>query len=109
MTLRRSESLLRLLVGLALGFGFLGFATHSRAEAPSLVRLQTEAELQRPKLPDWVPDPMVDAAARLGIPHAGVGAALPMTWREGQGAIAVLRPGIRYARGAALLSIGGSF
>ena len=32
MTLRQSETVLRLLVGLALGFGFLGFATHSRAE-----------------------------------------------------------------------------
>lgn len=28
MTLRKSESVLRLLVGLALGYGFLGFATH---------------------------------------------------------------------------------
>jgi hypothetical protein len=32
MTLRKSESVLRLLVGLALGFGFIGFATHSRAD-----------------------------------------------------------------------------
>jgi hypothetical protein len=32
MTLRKSEAVLRLLVGLALGFGFVGFATHSRAE-----------------------------------------------------------------------------
>jgi hypothetical protein len=31
MTLRKSESVLRLLVGLALGFGFVGFATHSGA------------------------------------------------------------------------------
>ncbi len=31
MTLRQSETVLRLIVGLALGFGFLGFATHGRA------------------------------------------------------------------------------
>lgn len=29
MTLRKSETVLRLMVALALGFGFLGFATHS--------------------------------------------------------------------------------
>lgn len=31
MTLRKSESVLRLLVGLALGYGFVGFATHGSA------------------------------------------------------------------------------
>ncbi len=35
MTLRHSETLLRALVALALGLGFIGFATHARsANAP---------------------------------------------------------------------------
>lgn len=33
MTLRKSEAMLRLLVGLALGFGFIGFATHGNVSA----------------------------------------------------------------------------
>lgn len=33
MTLRRSEAVLRLLMGLALGFGFLGFAMRSASHA----------------------------------------------------------------------------
>jgi len=31
MTLRRSEAILRLLIGLALAVGFVGFATHSHS------------------------------------------------------------------------------
>ncbi len=31
MTLRQSETMLRLMVGLALAFGFIGFATHGQA------------------------------------------------------------------------------
>ncbi|MET0340780.1 MAG: hypothetical protein ABW252_07245 [Polyangiales bacterium] len=32
MSLRRSESIFRLLIGFSLAVGFVGFATHSRAE-----------------------------------------------------------------------------
>ena len=32
MSLRRSESIFRLLIGFSLAIGFVGFATHSRAE-----------------------------------------------------------------------------
>lgn len=110
MTLRQSETVLRLMIGIALGFGFIGFATtQSRAQPGALVRLQTEAELQRPKAPEWVPESLVSAAARLGIPHVGVGAALPMAWREGQGLVQVIRPGVRLTKSGALLSVGGSF
>jgi hypothetical protein len=35
MTLRQSETLLRAVVALALGFGFVGFATQSHSVAPS--------------------------------------------------------------------------
>ncbi|MDB4971825.1 MAG: hypothetical protein JWN48_166 [Myxococcaceae bacterium] len=39
MTLRRSETLFRLVIGLALALGFVGFATHSQVaqHTPSLV------------------------------------------------------------------------
>jgi hypothetical protein len=51
MTLRKSSTVLRVLVGLALSFGFLGFATHSHAlqRGPSahvqLAQQSTTAEL----------------------------------------------------------------
>jgi hypothetical protein len=51
MTLRKSSTVLRVLVGLALSFGFLGFATHSHAPHQDpvanvqLAQLPTTAEL----------------------------------------------------------------
>lgn len=47
MTLRKSEAILRLLVGLALAFGFIGFATHgnvSAVEQPQCSESPLEAE-----------------------------------------------------------------
>lgn len=51
MTLRKSATVLRVFVGLALGFGFLGFATHGLAPhhdpvaTVQLAQLPTTAEL----------------------------------------------------------------
>jgi hypothetical protein len=45
MTLRKSEAVLRMLVALALGFGFVGFATHghtAHAEPTELAELHAE-------------------------------------------------------------------
>jgi hypothetical protein len=109
MSLTRSETVLRLLVGLALGLGFLGFATRSHAAENSYLRLQDESELERIDAPEWVPEPLVEVAARVGIPHAGIGAAPPMVWRDGKGLISIIRPGVRFTKRATLLSIGGNF
>lgn len=46
MTLRKSEAVMRMLVALALGIGFIGFATNSRAahaEVPHACEQQVEA------------------------------------------------------------------
>ena len=43
MSLRRSESVCRLLIGISLAVGFVGFATHSRAE-PHAEKLVVAAE-----------------------------------------------------------------
>lgn len=120
MLLRRSESVLRLLIGLALGFGFLGFATQSRAEdnPNTWIRPQAASQLERMRAPDWVPEGVLQAAARAGFPaRAGkktgtaFGAAPPMVWRDGQGFVSVLRPGLHMSRDrkGVLLSVGGSF
>jgi hypothetical protein len=39
MTLRKSETILRLLIGLALGAGFVGFATHSHPASAATAAL----------------------------------------------------------------------
>jgi len=118
MLLRRSGSVLRLMIGLALGFGFLGFATQSRAEEneSTWIRPQSEAELEQVQAPEWIPDPMLQAAVRAGIVRrdirrTGIGAAPPMVWRDGQGLITVLRPGVLMLRNrkGVVLSLGGSF
>jgi hypothetical protein len=43
MSLRKSESVCRLLIGVSLALGFVGFATHSRAE-PRADKLAVAAE-----------------------------------------------------------------
>ena len=118
MLLRRSGSVLRLMIGLALGFGFLGFATTSRAEdnENAWIRPQSDAELEQVRAPEWVPDPVLEAAVRAGIVRrdvrrSGLGVAPPMVWRDGQGIITVLRPGVLMQRNrkGVVLSLGGSF
>ncbi len=52
MTLRKSETLLRALVALALGIGFVGFATHAHTAAPAGAETAT---------------PIVDGAAHAGL------------------------------------------
>ena len=43
MSLKRSESVCRLLIGISLALGFVGYATHSRAE-PNAGKLVVTAE-----------------------------------------------------------------
>lgn len=49
MYLRTSATVLRAIVGLALGFGFLGFATHS--QAPHTVEVAPAAPIELAGLP----------------------------------------------------------
>ena len=52
MTLRKSETVLRLMVGLALGFGFVGFATQGRAaQHPTVAHIETVAQVELAQLP----------------------------------------------------------
>jgi hypothetical protein len=55
MTLRKSETLLRALVALALGIGFVGFATH------------THGTHAAPAAAEVAATPIVDGAAHAGI------------------------------------------
>jgi hypothetical protein len=59
MTLRQSETLLRALVALSLGFGFVGFATHTHsahsALSPAAANVQVAAT------------PVADGAVHAGI------------------------------------------
>jgi hypothetical protein len=49
MTLRTSATVLRAIVGLALAFGFLGFATHSHA--PHIAEAAPVAHVELAQLP----------------------------------------------------------
>jgi hypothetical protein len=62
MTLRQSETLLRALVALALGLGFVGFATHARGAHQARSSVSTEATSL-----EVAATPIADVAVRAGI------------------------------------------
>jgi hypothetical protein len=59
MTLRQSETLLRALVALALGLGFVGFATHTHAAHGTVSPAAANVEVAA--------TPVVGGAAHAGI------------------------------------------
>jgi len=51
MTMRKSATVLRVMVGLALSFGFVGFATHSQAPRQDPVAHAEVAPVELAQLP----------------------------------------------------------
>lgn len=65
MTLRQSDTLLRALVALALGFGFVGFATHSHTVRDAHAAVGPEASAL--ETVDTEATPVADATRHAGI------------------------------------------
>lgn len=76
MSLRTSENVLRMLVGLALGFGFLGFATQGRAVMHAnkpVAPVASPADRTALHVPGSGPATEVQLADCAGVPAAVVG------------------------------------